>query len=135
LTQRILIAEDNAFFRKVLYQMIASAGNRYEVVGQAKDGAEAIEAAQKKNPDLLILDLKMPKKDGLEVIASIRKKQQDFKILVLTMSQSKVMLEKALQYGANGYCTKISSRDEIMDAIEQVSQGHTYISPDMHDPD
>jgi DNA-binding NarL/FixJ family response regulator len=135
LTQRILIAEDNDFFRKVLHQMIASAGKHYRVVGEAKDGAEAIAAAEKEEPDLLILDLKMPKKDGLEVIANIRKRRRDLKILVLTMSRSKVMLEKALQSGANGYCTKISSRDEIMDAIEQVSQGHTYVSPDMHDPD
>jgi len=135
LAQRILIAEDNDFFRKVLHQMIASAGNHYEVVGEARDGAEAIDAVEKEKPDLLILDLKMPKKDGLEVIANIRKRRRDLKILVLTMSRSKVMLDKSMQSGANGYCTKISSRDEILDALKQVFRGHTYISPDMHDPD
>ena len=121
------------FFREVLHQMIASVDGRYKIVGDAKDGEEAIAGVDTNAPDLLILDLTMPKKSGLEVIEAVRRKGKQPKMLVLTMSQSKTKLEQAILSGANGYCTKISSRDEILEAVKRVCAGRLYISSDMRE--
>ncbi len=133
MTIRIVIAEDNKQFREVLRQMITSVGGRYTIVDEATNGVEAIACVENCQPDLLILDLKMPNVDGIEVIQVVRKRWKHIHILVLTMSQSRFMLEKAMESGANGYCTKTSKRAEILKAVELAARGDLYISPDMDD--
>ena len=103
------------------------------MVGEARDGVEAIELVERHAPDLLVLDLQMPRLDGFSVIKTIRTRHPDLKILVLTMSQDNLDLEKALQNGTNGYCTKISGRNEFLVAVEQVLSGNQYICSDMKD--
>lgn len=129
---QLVIAEDNEFFREILGQILTAQDGLYAIAGEAANGADAITLVRQLAPDMLVLDLQMPKVDGFEVLSTVRKTNQDLKILVLTMSRSQTMLQKALQHGADGYCTKTSGKDIILKAVEQVSKGNRFISPDMN---
>lgn len=131
MTAKFIVAEDNKILRETLVQILRSSGDRFKLVGEAKDGVEAIEMVKKRLPDLLVLDLQMPRLNGFSVMEILKARHPDLKILVLTMSQDNRDLEKALQNGANGYCTKISGRNKFLDAVEQVLLGNSYISSDM----
>lgn len=131
MTTRFVIAEDNDFFRETIARMLASQDDRYTCVGQARDGAEAIELVKAREPELLILDLRMPRMDGFGVMAALRSSKSRPHVLVLTMNRAEAMMEKALRQGADGYCTKTSGRSALLKAVERVARGDRYISPDM----
>lgn len=133
MTAQFVVAEDNKMLRETIVQILRSSGDGLQLVGEARDGVEAIELVERHAPDLLVLDLQMPRLDGFSVIKTIRTRHPDLKILVLTMSQNNRDLEKALQNGTNGYCTKISGRNEFLVAVEQVLSGNQYICSDMKD--
>jgi DNA-binding NarL/FixJ family response regulator len=133
MTAQFIVAEDNKLLRETIVQILRSSGDGLHLVGEAKDGVEAIEMVEQHVPDLLVLDLQMPRLDGFSVIKKIRARHPDLKILVMTMSQNNRDLKKALQNGTNGYCTKISGRNEFLVAVEQVLLGNQYICSDMQD--
>jgi len=106
--KRIVIAEDHTILRQGLKALLKSDEN-LEVVGEAEDGLEAIRCVEKKNPDLLLLDLNMPRMDGISVINEIKKRHPETKIIVLTMHMQEEYILEAFRSGAQGYCLKASS--------------------------
>ena len=128
LKTRIVIAEDHQLFREGLKAILESS-DTFEVVGEASDGLEAIRCVRKTQPDLMLLDLSMPRLGGISVVNEVRRLLPDLKILVLTMHESDQFVLDAFQAGANGFCLKTSSRNELMTAIDEVLTGNTYISP------
>src|SRR6056297_149397 len=124
----VFIAEDHQLFRDGLKAMLASKEG-LEVIGEASDGLEAINSIKKKQPDLLLLDLSMPRLSGISVIKELRRLFPDMRILVLTIHESDQYVIETFEAGANGYCIKDASRDELLLAINSVLNGKTYISP------
>jgi DNA-binding NarL/FixJ family response regulator len=128
--KRIVIAEDHTILRQGLKALLRSDEN-LEVVGEAEDGLEAIRCVEKKNPDLLLLDLNMPRMDGISVINEIKKRHPETKIIVLTMHMQEEYILEAFRSGAQGYCLKASSHDELIMAINAVLSGKFYVSPEI----
>jgi DNA-binding NarL/FixJ family response regulator len=130
--KKVVIAEDHQLFREGMKAMLASS-DELQVVGEAHDGLEAIRCVKKNIPDLLLLDLSMPKLNGISVVKDIRKLFPDMKILALTIHESDQYVLEAFKAGVNGYCIKDASRDELLIAIGSVMHGKTYISPGITD--
>jgi DNA-binding NarL/FixJ family response regulator len=128
--KKVVIAEDHRLFREGLRAMLESRED-LQIVGEAADGLEAIQCIREKKPDLLLLDLTMPRLNGISVIKEARGLFPDIKILVLTMHQSDQFVLETFQAGANGFCLKDSSRNELLVAIDRTLSGKTYISPDI----
>ncbi|MFP4226848.1 MAG: response regulator transcription factor, partial [Desulfobacterales bacterium] len=124
----VFIAEDHQLFRDGLKAMLA-AKEGLEVIGEARDGLEAINSIKKKQPDLLLLDLSMPRLSGISVIKELRRHFSDMRILVLTIHESDQYVIETFEAGANGYCIKDASREELLLAINSILSGKTYISP------
>jgi DNA-binding NarL/FixJ family response regulator len=130
LKRRIVIAEDHVILRQGLKSLM-DAHEDLEVVCEAGDGLEAIRAVEQEEPDLLLLDLNMPRMDGVSAIRDIKKRFPETKIIVLTMHQNEEYILEAFQCGADGYCLKASSHDELMIAIRHVLSGQSYVSPEI----
>jgi len=128
----VFIAEDHQLFRDGLKAMLA-AKDGLEVVGEARDGLEAINSIKKKQPDLLLLDLSMPRLSGISVIKELRRQFSEMRILVLTIHESDQYVIETFEAGANGYCIKDASREELLLAINSILNGKTYISPGIAD--
>jgi DNA-binding NarL/FixJ family response regulator len=125
---RIVIAEDHTILREGLRSLLSSDPD-LEVVGEAQDGQEAIRCAEKLKPNLVLMDLSMPRMNGLEAIKEIKKRSADTKILVLTIHKNEEYIVATLQAGADGYALKDSTHAELGIAIKNVLNGNHYISP------
>ncbi len=128
--KRIVIAEDHTVVRDGLRSLF-NLENDLEVVGEAGDGMEVIRCINKSNPDLVVLDLSMPKMDGISVIKEINKQSMNTKILILTMHRDEEFILEAFRSGAHGYCLKTSSGKEVLMAIRAVLSGKQYVSPEI----
>ena len=126
--KKVVIAEDHQLFREGLKALLLGNGD-LEVVAEAQDGLEAIRSVRKHLPDLLLLDLSMPRLSGISVVKDLRTQYPDMKILVLTIHESDQYVLETFKAGVNGYCIKDASRDELLMAIESVMAGKTFISP------
>lgn len=104
-----------------------------EVAGEASDGLEALSMIKRILPDLLILDLSMPRLDGISVLKDAKKQFGNMKILVLSIHESDQYVLEAFEAGADGYCIKDARREELFMAIDSVLEGKTYISPGIAD--
>jgi DNA-binding NarL/FixJ family response regulator len=104
-----------------------------EIVGEAGDGQTAIRCILDKKPDLVLLDLNMPKMDGFSVIYEVKRQYPDTRILALTMHDDDSYVLDAFKAGADGYCLKSASHDELMTAVNAVLSGKRYISPEISD--
>jgi two-component system, NarL family, response regulator NreC len=129
---RILIAEDHKILREGL-KALFSVYPEMEVVGEAEDGRAAVKCAEACTPDLVLMDLSMPKTTGLDAIREIKKNYPAIKILVLTVHESDEYIQKALHAGADGYVLKDSDRVELLSAIKYVMEGKRYLSPGVSD--
>lgn len=129
---KIAIADDHQLFRDGLKSMINARGDM-EVVGEASDGLEALSMIKRTLPDLLLLDLSMPRLDGISVLKDAKKQFGDMKILVLSIHESDQYVLEAFEAGADGYCIKDARREELFMAIDSVLEGKTYISPGIAD--
>src|SRR5947208_9475879 len=127
---RVLIVDDHALFRRGLQMVLASEPD-IEVVGEASDGAEAVEKAKALRPNVVLMDVRMPKRSGIEAAGVIREELPDAKILMLTMSDEEADLYEAIKAGASGYLLKEISIEEVPDAIRSVWAGQSRISPSM----
>ena len=126
---RVLIADDHPLLREGV-KLILSQRPDIEVAGEAADGLQLMECLQGGCcPDVLILDITMPRLNGIEVTREIRKKNQDIRILVLTMHREEDMLWQALIAGADGYILKENLARELLPALDIVSRSEVYISP------
>ena len=113
--------------RKAITECLAT-NPEMEVVGEATDGIEALQLAHEKRPDVLVLDLGMPRLGGMEALVRLRDELPDVRVLVVTASEKHENLAKALGAGAAGYMTKRSSMDELCEAVVSVSRGEGAIS-------
>ncbi len=125
---RILIADDHAVVRRGLRALIDTEPDM-EVVGEASDGVEAVELASGHNPDVILLDMVMPRKNGPEVIADIKDQNPDARILVLTSFAQDDQVFPAIKAGALGYLLKDSSPRDLLQAIRDVYQGASSLHP------
>ena len=126
--KKIVIAEDHRLLREGLKALLV-ASEKFEIVAEAEDGLEAIRYVDKYKPDLVLLDLSMPKMNGLSAIKEIKTRFRETKILALTIHESEDYILEALKSGANGYCLKNAGRNELLLAIESVLAGRPYLSP------
>ena len=125
---RIVLADDHAVLRAGLRSLLA--GERdMEVVGEASDGEEAIEAAQRLRPDVVVMDLSMPGTNGLEATRRIVSMEMGPKVLVLTMHSEEEHVVPVLEAGASGYLSKTSADEELIDAIRVVARGEVFLPP------
>lgn len=129
---RLLIAEDHTILRQGLRALL-NADPGIEVVGEAEDGLEAIRRTEKLKPDLVLLDLNMPKMDGISVIKELSKRCPETRILALTMHRDEEYVLDAFKSGAKGYCLKSASHGELRLAIQAVLSGKTFVSPEISD--
>lgn len=125
---RILICDDHAVVCEGLRALIATEPDM-EVVGEANDGAKAVDAFRALNPDVTLLDMVMPRLDGLEAIRIIKSEFPDARILVLTSFAEDDMVFPAIKSGALGYLLKDSSPEELIRAIRSVSRGEASLHP------
>jgi DNA-binding NarL/FixJ family response regulator len=128
----IVIVEDHRLFREGLKSLLADKTN-FEIVGEAGDGLEALRCVRKRRPNLVLLDISMPKMNGISVMREIKSQFPEIKILALTIHQSDHYVLEAFEAGANGYCLKDAGRSELMVAITSVLEGKKYISPTIAD--
>jgi len=126
--KQLFIVEDHRLFREGLKAML-SPSQEYEIIGEAEDGLEAIRLIKKKKPDLVLLDLSMPRMNGLSVLREIKGSMPEVKILVLSIHESDQYVLQAFEAKADGYAIKDSSREELRVAIRSVLEGKKYISP------
>ncbi len=129
---RILVAEDNTLLREGLCLMINS-DDSLETAAEAENGLEAVKKAAKHNPDLVMIDLSMPKMDGLSAIKEIKRQSPETKILALTIHDSDDFILECFNAGVQGYCLKDATQDELLKAIHVVLSGKTYINPGIAD--
>jgi DNA-binding NarL/FixJ family response regulator len=127
---RVLIVDDHALFRRGL-QMVLEGEGDIEVVGEASDGHEAIEQAEKTTPDVVLMDVRMPKRSGIEATRAIKDMLPSSKILMLTISDEEADLYDAIKAGAAGYLLKEISIEEVAGAVRSVNAGQSLISPSM----
>jgi len=127
---RVLVVDDHDLFRRGLMEVLEEEDD-IEVIGEARNGQEAIEQAEVLSPDVVCMDLNMPGQNGIEATAYLTQKWPDMKILVLTVSEEAADLYRAMSVGARGYVLKISDPQEILDALRQVHQGWVVVSPAM----
>lgn len=129
---KIILAEDHTILRAGLRALLASRED-FEVIGEAGDGREAVRIVDKHVPDLLIIDLSMPKLNGMEAIKEIKGRHPQVKIIVLTVHKSDEYIVASLDAGANGYILKDASHNELVLAIEYVMDGKVFLSPSISD--
>lgn len=127
---RVLVVDDHALFRRGL-QMVLEQEPDLELVGEASDGTEAVEKAQELMPDVILMDVRMPKRSGIEATVQIRDLMPHVKILMLTISDEEADLYEAIKAGASGYLLKEIPIEEVADAIRSVWAGQSRISPSM----
>lgn len=127
--KRVVIAEDHTILREGLSAMLDTP--ELEVVAEADDGLAAIRAVEKYEPDLLLLDLSMPKMNGIAAIKDLKSRFPKTRILVLTVHKSETYILEAFQSGADGYCLKYATYDELQIAIANVLAGKPYLSPEI----
>ncbi len=128
--KRIVIVEDHTIVRQGLQSLLNNCDDM-EVVGTAEDGLNAIRCINEHEPDLILLDLNMPRMDGISVIIDVTRSNPDIKILTLTMHKDEDYILSAFRAGAHGYCLKSSNQDELLMAIRTVLEGKIYVSPDI----
>jgi len=125
---RVLIADDHAIIRAGLRALLISSGN-HEIVGEAADGYEAIQMVSQVSPQLLLIDLSMPRMNGTEAIQVIRDRHPGLKIIALTVHRTEEYVRAALDAGANGYMLKDDTQQDLLTSIQSVLRGQTYLSP------
>jgi DNA-binding NarL/FixJ family response regulator len=127
---RVLIVDDHALFRRGLIQVLQFEDG-IEVVGEAEDGEDAVAKCEELAPDVLLMDVRMPRASGIEATRRLAESMPAMKILMLTVSDEEDDLYEAIKAGAAGYLLKEISIEEVADAVRAVMQGQTLISPSM----
>jgi DNA-binding NarL/FixJ family response regulator len=127
---RVLLVDDHAILREGIKALLEKQDD-IEVVAEAADGREAIPKVAQFRPDVVVLDISMPKMDGLESTRQMKRENPDIKVLVLTMHDNEEYFFQLLRAGASGYVTKRSVSRELVSAIEAVYRGESFFCPSM----
>ena len=126
---RILIADDHALFRDGLRSLLQSRG--HEVVGEARNGRQAIELAQELKPDLVLMDIQMPELDGVSATRELTAQLPDVKVVALTASEQNETLFDAIKAGAQGYLLKNLEADEFFALLDRANAGEPALTPNL----
>lgn len=126
---RVLLIDDHALVRKGLEELLTSRG--IEVIGSAGSGEEGIEIAKSANPDIILLDIRMPGLNGLETLSRLRSEKIDTPVLMLSMSRDEADLAQALREGAQGYLLKDMEPDELIPALRDAISGNNVVAKEL----
>lgn len=126
----ILLADDHDVVRRGM-KMLLEDEEGIQVIGEASDGLDAIEKVKILMPNVVILDLTMPKMNGIEAAKIISEEYPEVKILIFSMHHNKEYIVKSVENGANGYLLKDTNKDELLRAIKVVSEGRKYFPPEI----
>ena len=125
---RVLLAEDHTIVREGIRSLLVDEED-IKVVGEARDGREAVRLAETLKPHVILMDIAMPVLNGIEATKQIKKQQPEIQVLILTMYDDETYIRYILQYGASGYILKQAAVEEVVSAIRIVSKGDSYLSP------
>lgn len=125
---KVMLADDHVLMREGIRQLLEFDGS-IEVIAEANDGEECIEKLKEVHPQILLLDINMPKKNGIEVLEEIKKSNINVKVLILTVHNEIEYLLKSVDIGVNGYILKDSESVELKKAINVIISGESYIQP------
>jgi DNA-binding NarL/FixJ family response regulator len=128
--RKILIVEDHTLLRVGLRALL-SQDPEIEIAGESEDGREAVRAIGILNPDLVLMDLSMPRTNGIDAIREIKRRYPGVRVLVLTVHKADEYIHESLKAGADGYVLKDATHEELRTAIHTVLRGKTYLSPDI----
>ena len=129
MTIRLMLADDHRMLREGLSRSMSEHG--FDVVGEARDGLEAVNMASSLQPDVILMDVSMPEMDGVEACRQVRGSGSATKVVMLTMHADQDVLANAIRAGACGYLVKDCSTEEIADAVRMASHGDTALSPQL----
>jgi two-component system response regulator DegU len=129
LSIRLMLADDHRMLREGLRRSMIDQG--FDVVGEARDGEEAVRLAEELHPEVILMDVTMPEIDGVEATRQIRASHPDIKIVMLTMHADQDVLTSAIRAGASGYLVKDCSTEEIASAVRMAAGGQTALSPQL----
>ena len=124
---RVMLIEDHTIVRQGLRRLLEEKG--VEVVGEAENGRKGLEIARNLTPDVIVMDISMPRLGGIEATRRIRKELPQTKVIILTIHLDENYIFKALDAGANAYLVKEAASEDLYEAIEAVMRGETYFSP------
>jgi DNA-binding NarL/FixJ family response regulator len=127
---RVLIVDDHALFRRGLEMVLAEEAD-IDLVGEASDGAEAVQKAGEALPDVVLMDIRMPRSSGIEACRAMKEIAPSTKIVMLTISDEEADLFEAIRAGASGYLLKDIPYDEVADVVRAVHHGQSLINPSM----
>lgn len=125
---RVLLADDHTLIRSGIATLLQSSKD-IQVVGEAEDGEEAIRKTGELQPDVVVIDLSMPKLSGIEATKILKRKYPDTQVLVLTMHENEAYVFQILKSGASGYVLKSAGKEELSTAIRAVAKGEKFFSP------
>jgi len=131
-TVKILLADDHRIFRKGLKSLLSEKAH-IEILAEADDGDEALDKALKHKPNIIIMDIGMPKMDGIEATRQIRERLPETEVLILSMHAKKAYIDQVLKAGAKGYVLKDSDEDNLIAAINTVFNGGYYLDSPIAD--
>jgi DNA-binding NarL/FixJ family response regulator len=129
LTIRLMLADDHRMLREGLRRSMTEEG--FDVVGEARDGEEAVRMAAALDPDVVLMDVTMPELDGVEATRAIHAEQPDIRVIMLTMHADAEVLTSAIRAGASGYLVKDCSTEEVAEAVRMAANGDTALSPSL----
>jgi DNA-binding NarL/FixJ family response regulator len=123
---RVLLADDHKIVVEGLSSLLKP---EFDLIGTVEDGRELLKAVKKLQPDVIVVDISMPKLNGIEAVRQIKKTEPDVKVVFLTMHADVSYATSAFEAGASGYVLKHSAPEELITAIEDVIKGQTYVTP------
>lgn len=129
-TIKVVLADDHVLVRDGIKYLIENEKN-VVVVDEAANGKEALDVVEKTNPDLLIVDIRMPEMNGIEVVKELKKRRPEVKALVLSMHHTREYVIQSIQAGADGYLLKGSSKEEFVKAVNTIAGGGKYFTGDI----
>ena len=125
---KVLVVDDHEIMRKGL-SLVFELEEDFELVGEACDGEEAVAKARTACPDVILMDIRMPRKNGIQAAREIKRRQPEAKIIVLTAADDEDDIVNAIQSGVDGYILKNVSGDELTEAVRAVAAGQSYLHP------
>jgi DNA-binding NarL/FixJ family response regulator len=130
---RVLIADDHTLVRQGIRALLEKAGD-IQIVGEAADGLRALEAVERLLPDVLVIDISMPRLSGIQALEELHARGLPTRVVVLSMYSDETVVGQALRRGAKGYLLKNSVVEELLVAVRAAGRGETYLSPAVSNP-
>jgi two-component system, NarL family, response regulator YdfI len=128
---RVVIVDDHFIVRRGLQLILEEAGDGFKVVGEADNGADALQIIAATHPDIVLMDIRMPVMNGIETLEQIRLHYAHIAVVMLTTFEDDALIHQSLQAGASGYLLKDTDRDTLFRTIRAAVQGETLLQPDI----